>query len=54
MNETASILEMTREMALDAGRIQRESYEQDFLIDPQCSYVDAQFKRHSDWRDLRA
>ena len=35
-------------------RLIADAREQDFLIDPQCYYVDAQFKRHSDWRDLRA
>ena len=25
-----------------------------FRIDPACSYVDAAFKRHPDWADLRA
>jgi predicted GNAT family acetyltransferase len=27
---------------------------QHFTIDPQCSYVAAQFDRHADWADLRA
>ncbi|MFP6564603.1 MAG: inositol monophosphatase family protein [Myxococcota bacterium] len=40
MTETASLLEMTREMALDAGRIQRESYEQDFLIESKSAKID--------------
>ena len=35
-------------------RLIADAREQDFLLDPQCSYVDAQFNRHSDWRDLRA
>ncbi len=25
-----------------------------FRIDPACSYVEAQFRRHPDWADLRA
>ena len=25
-----------------------------FQIDPQCSYVDAMFRRNKDWADLRA
>lgn len=25
-----------------------------FLIDPACSYVAAQFRRHPEWEDLRA
>lgn len=27
---------------------------QGFKIEPVCSYVDAQFRRHPDWADLRA
>lgn len=27
---------------------------QGFRIDPQCSYVEAQFRRNADWADLRA
>ncbi len=27
---------------------------QGFRIDPACSYVDAAFRRHPDWADLRA
>lgn len=27
---------------------------QGFLIEPQCSYVAAQFRRHPDWADLLA
>lgn len=27
---------------------------QGFRIDPACSYVEAQFRRHPDWADLRA
>ena len=25
-----------------------------FTIEPQCSYVEAQFRRHADWADVRA
>lgn len=31
-----------------------DAREQGFKIEPECSYVDAQFKRHPDWGDLRA
>lgn len=27
---------------------------QGFLVDPQCSYVAVQFRRHPEWADLRA
>jgi len=27
---------------------------QGFTIDPVCSYIDAAFRRHPDWADLRA
>ncbi len=27
---------------------------QGFRIDPQCSYVEAMFRRHKEWTDLRA
>jgi len=27
---------------------------QGFRVDPQCSYVAAQFRRHPDWAELRA
>ena len=27
---------------------------QSFRIDPRCSYVEALFRRHKDWADLRA
>lgn len=27
---------------------------QGFRIDPRCSYVEAMFRRHKDWADLRA
>jgi predicted GNAT family acetyltransferase len=31
-----------------------DAREQGFRIDPVCSYVEAQFRRHSDWAPLRA
>lgn len=31
-----------------------DAREQGFRIDPQCSYVEAMFRRHEDWADLRA
>jgi len=31
-----------------------DAREQGFTIDPQCSYVAAQFARHPEWADLRA
>ena len=31
-----------------------DAREQGFRIIPQCSYVDAQFRRHPDWSDLLA
>lgn len=31
-----------------------DAREQGFTIVPSCSYVDAQFRRHPDWADLRA
>lgn len=31
-----------------------DAREQGFRIDPRCSYVDAAFRRHKDWADLRA
>lgn len=31
-----------------------DAREQGFRIDPQCSYVAAQFARHPEWADLRA
>lgn len=31
-----------------------DAREQGFLIDPRCSYVEAMFRRHKDWADLRA
>lgn len=27
---------------------------QGFRVDPRCSYVEAMFRRHADWSDLRA
>jgi len=31
-----------------------DAREQHFKIEPECSYVDAQFKRHPAWAELRA
>lgn len=31
-----------------------DAREQGFRIDPACSYVEAAFRRHPDWADLRA
>lgn len=31
-----------------------DAREQGFQIDPACSYVDAAFRRHPEWADLRA
>ena len=31
-----------------------DAREQGFTIEPQCSYVEAQFRRHPEWSDLRA
>jgi len=31
-----------------------DAREQGFKIDPVCSYVDAAFRRHPDWADLKA
>jgi predicted GNAT family acetyltransferase len=31
-----------------------DAREQHFKIEPECSYVAAQFKRHPDWTDLQA
>ena len=31
-----------------------DAKEQGFRIVPQCSYVEAQFRRHPEWSDLRA
>lgn len=31
-----------------------DAREQGFRVEPQCSYVEAQFRRHPDWAELRA
>ncbi len=31
-----------------------DAREQGFTVDPACSYVEAMFRRHPDWADLRA
>jgi predicted GNAT family acetyltransferase len=35
-------------------RLVSDAREQGFTIVPQCSYVEAQFRRHPEWADLRA
>lgn len=35
-------------------RLVADAREEGFRIVPQCSYVEAQFRRHPDWADLRA
>ena len=40
-------LELVKALVADAR-------EHGFKIDPRCSYVAAQFKRHPDWADLHA
>lgn len=40
-------LELVRAMVADAR-------EQGFTIVPQCPYVEAQFRRHTEWADVRA
>ncbi len=32
----------------------RDAQDQGFKIVPQCSYVEAQFRRHPEWSELRA
>lgn len=32
----------------------QDAREQDFKVDPQCSYVAVQFARHKDWANLHA
>lgn len=34
-------------------RMVADAREQGFRIDPRCSYVDALFRRHPEWADLR-
>ena len=35
-------------------RLVSDARQQDFLIDPRCSYVEAKFGENPDWKDLRA
>lgn len=35
-------------------RLVADAREQGFKIVPQCSYVEAKFRKHPDWSDLRA
>ena len=35
-------------------RLVEDAREQDFRIVPQCSYVEAAFRRHLEWADVRA
>jgi hypothetical protein len=35
-------------------RLIADAREEDFLIVPRCSYVEAQFKRNPEWSDLKA
>ena len=40
-------LALVKEMVADA-------HEHGFTIEPQCPYVEAQFRKHADWADVRA
>jgi predicted GNAT family acetyltransferase len=55
-DQTIEPAEISGQGAADARVDARDhdAREQGFTIVPQCSYVDAQFRRHPEWADLLA